>query len=101
MGSMWRVQKDRAVARQVSKRSSIGTHLGASAATARPANAEIADVRHMKVATCAIILLAAASLLPTLLVDIPAMADYLNHLARMYVLSDAGTLNENPYHEVT
>jgi len=56
---------------------------------------------HMKVATCAIILLAAASLLPTLLVDIPAMADYLNHLARMYVLTDAGTPNENPYYEVT
>ncbi len=54
----------------------------------------------MRVATCAVILLGAASLLPTLLVDIPAMADYLDHLARMYVLTDAGTPNENPYYEV-
>src|SRR5438034_4854564 len=51
---------------------------------------------YMRLATCAVILLVAASLLPTLLVDIPAMADYLNHLARMYVLTDAGTPNENP-----
>jgi len=56
---------------------------------------------HMRLATCAVILLVAASLLPTLLVDIPAMADYLNHLARMYVLTDAGTPNENPYYEIT
>ena len=55
----------------------------------------------MRLATCAVILLVAASLLPTLLVDIPAMADYLNHLARMYVLTDAGTPNENPYYEIT
>jgi hypothetical protein len=54
----------------------------------------------MKLATCAVILLGAASLLPTLLVDIPAMADYLNHLARMYVLTDVGTPNENPYYEI-
>ena len=37
----------------------------------------------MKPAWCAVILLTALSLLPTLLVDIPAMADYPNHLARM------------------
>jgi hypothetical protein len=45
-------------------------------------------------------LLAAVSLMPTLLVDIPAMADYPNHLARMHVLADAGTSNENPFYEV-
>ena len=45
--------------------------------------------------------LAAISLAPTLLVDIPAMADYLNHLARMYVLTDVGTSNDNPYYEIT
>jgi hypothetical protein len=55
----------------------------------------------MRVATGAVILLGAVSLLSTLLVDIPAMADYLDHLARMYVLTDAGTLNENPYYEVS
>ena len=55
----------------------------------------------MKPAWCAVILLAALSLLPTLLVDIPAMADYLNHLARMHLLADAGTANENPYYEIS
>ena len=55
----------------------------------------------MRVATCAVILLGVGSLLPTLLVDIPAMSDYLNHLARMYVLTDAGTMHENPYYEIT
>src|SRR5437016_13780582 len=56
---------------------------------------------YMKPAWCAVILLAALSLLPTLLVDIPAMADYLNHLARMHVLADAGTANANPYYEIS
>ena len=46
------------------------------------------------------ILLAALTLLPTALVDIPAMGDYLNHLARMHLLADVGTANENPYYEV-
>jgi len=45
-------------------------------------------------------LLAAASLLPVLLTPIPAMVDYLNHLARMYVLSQNGTPDANPYYEV-
>src|SRR5947199_6511955 len=55
----------------------------------------------LKLAWGAIILLAAFSLLPTLLVDIPAMADYLNHLARMHLLVDAGTANANPYYEIS
>jgi len=45
-------------------------------------------------------LLAAASLLPVLLTPIPAMVDYPNHLARMYILSQSGTADANPYYEV-
>src|ERR1700760_4633254 len=44
--------------------------------------------------------LTAASLLPVLLTPIPAMVDYPNHLARMYILSGAGGGNANPYYEV-
>jgi hypothetical protein len=55
----------------------------------------------LKLAWCAVVLLAGFSLLPTLLVDIPAMADYLNHLARMHLLVDAGTGNANPYYEIS
>jgi hypothetical protein len=46
-------------------------------------------------------LLAAASLLPVLLTPIPAMVDYPNHLARMYILSRNGTPDANPYYEVS
>ncbi|WP_249780327.1 hypothetical protein [Bradyrhizobium sp. dw_411] len=45
-------------------------------------------------------LLAVASLLPVLLTPIPPMVDYLNHLARMYILSRNGTPDANPYYEV-
>src|SRR5450631_4433977 len=45
-------------------------------------------------------LLAAVSLLPVLLTPIPAMVDYPNHLARMYILSQNGTPDANPYYEV-
>jgi hypothetical protein len=45
-------------------------------------------------------LLAAASLLPTLLTPIPAMVDYPNHLARMYLLAQNGHPGANPYYEV-
>ena len=45
-------------------------------------------------------LLIAASLLPVLMTPIPAMVDYLNHLARMYILSRNGTPDANPYYEV-
>lgn len=51
------------------------------------------------VATVVFALLAVASLLPTLLVPIPAMGDYVNHLARMYLLSEMGTANANPYYQ--
>src|ERR1700709_1843919 len=44
--------------------------------------------------------LAAASLLPVLLTPIPAMVDYPNHLARMYILSRNGMPDANPYYEV-
>lgn len=44
--------------------------------------------------------LAAASFLPVLLTPIPAMVDYPNHLARMYILSQNGTPSANPHYEV-
>jgi hypothetical protein len=40
------------------------------------------------------------SLMPVLLVAIPAMVDYPNHLARMHVLTAAGTAQANPFYEV-
>jgi hypothetical protein len=52
------------------------------------------------VATAVFVLLAGVSLLPVLLTPIPAMVDYLNHLARMYVLSQNGMPDSNPYYEV-
>jgi hypothetical protein len=45
-------------------------------------------------------LLAVASFAPVLLTPIPAMVDYPNHLARMYILSQNGTPDANPYYEV-
>ena len=45
-------------------------------------------------------MLAAVSLLPVLLTPIPAMVDYPNHLARMYILSQGGTPDANPHYEV-
>lgn len=45
-------------------------------------------------------LLTVASLLPTLLTPIPAMVDYPNHLARMYLLAQNGDPGANPYYEV-
>jgi hypothetical protein len=52
-------------------------------------------------ATIIFVLLAIVSLLPVLLTPIPAMVDYPNHLARMYVLSRNGTADANPYYQVT
>jgi hypothetical protein len=52
------------------------------------------------VAMAVFALLAAASLLPVLLTPIPAMVDYPNHLARMYILSQSGTPDANPYYDV-
>jgi hypothetical protein len=46
-------------------------------------------------------LLTGASLLPVLLVPIPAMVDYPDHLARMYILSSTGTAQANPFYRVT
>jgi hypothetical protein len=39
------------------------------------------------------------SLGPVLLTPIPAMVDYPNHLARMYILSAAGTPDANPFYQ--
>jgi hypothetical protein len=45
-------------------------------------------------------LLLAAALAPVLLVRIPATADYPTHLARMYLLAQNGTPDENPFYRV-
>jgi hypothetical protein len=45
-------------------------------------------------------LLIGAALAPVLLVRIPAMVDYPNRLARMYLLSAAGSPAANPYYRV-
>ncbi|WP_298241589.1 hypothetical protein [uncultured Bradyrhizobium sp.] len=52
------------------------------------------------VAIIVLAVLAAVSFLPVLLTPIPAMVDYPNHLARMYILSQSGTANANPHYEV-
>ncbi|MBR0964942.1 hypothetical protein JQ554_14525 [Bradyrhizobium diazoefficiens] len=57
-----------------------------------------ASDRSLAIAVLAI--LAAVSVLPVLLTPIPAMVDYPNHLARMYILSQNGTPDANPYYEV-
>src|SRR6266550_2242985 len=49
----------------------------------------------------AFIVLCAIVVSPVLLVDIPAMSDYPQHLARMYILATAGTPAANPYYDVT
>ncbi|HXI88178.1 MAG TPA: hypothetical protein VNH64_12015, partial [Parvularculaceae bacterium] len=41
----------------------------------------------------------AFALAPTIVTPIPAMVDYLNHLARMDILSRAGTAGANPFYE--
>ena len=40
------------------------------------------------------------ALAPAFMVDIPAMVDYPNHLARMYILATAGTPDQSPYYQV-
>ncbi|WP_407185566.1 hypothetical protein [Bradyrhizobium centrosematis] len=52
------------------------------------------------VAIAVLAVLAAVSFLPVLLTPIPAMVDYPNHLARMYILSQSGTPDANPNYEV-
>ncbi len=44
-------------------------------------------------------ILLVVSLSPLLFVAIPAMVDYPNHLARMYILTSAGTPAANPFYE--
>ncbi len=46
-------------------------------------------------------LLFVVAILPTLLVEIPAMEDYLDHLSRMYILTTAGTSDANPYYQIS
>src|SRR6266404_1282312 len=45
-------------------------------------------------------LLFAASVAPVLLVEIPAMIDYVNHLARMHLIVDAAAGRPNPAYEI-
>ena len=46
-------------------------------------------------------LLIGVSICPVLLVTIPAMVDYPNHLARMFILTGDGTQDANPFYQVT
>ena len=48
--------------------------------------------------TLALIAVTAMSIVPTFLVELPAMNDYPGHLARMYVLASIGTPDQNPYY---
>jgi hypothetical protein len=57
---------------------------------------DFAPVVHIAVA-----LLLAAAICPVLLVALPAMPDYPNHLARMYVLAAADTPDANPFYVVS
>ena len=50
---------------------------------------------------CGFAVISLAAILPTLLVDIPAIEDYPNHLARMYILATAGTAQANPYYQIS
>src|SRR5438270_3488697 len=45
-------------------------------------------------------LLFAVSVVPVLSVEIPAMIDYVNHLARMHLLVDAAAGRPNPAYEI-
>ncbi|MGC4026547.1 MAG: hypothetical protein QM744_16250 [Mesorhizobium sp.] len=56
--------------------------------------------RSMRFEWLVLIVLLTAAFLPTLLVDIPGMADYPNHLARMSVLMRADTPAAHPYYAV-
>lgn len=49
---------------------------------------------------CVVCALFAVSLLPTLIVDIPALVDYPNHLARMSILSRNATASASTYYMV-
>src|SRR3981081_4728382 len=50
---------------------------------------------------CIFVCLCISSLCPALPVPIPAMVDYPNHLARMFILSRDGTADANPFYQVT
>ncbi|MGF6313307.1 hypothetical protein ABIB82_007459 [Bradyrhizobium sp. i1.8.4] len=45
--------------------------------------------------------LVVVAICPVLLVALPAMVDYPNHVARMYVLAAAGTPEANPFYEIS
>jgi hypothetical protein len=54
----------------------------------------------MSRSTILLVILLVGSLAPTLVVGIPAMVDYPNHLARMHILAAAGTPGENPFYTI-
>lgn len=64
-------------------------------------NAWVSPVWRHSAPECIFALLVIASLCPALLVPIPAMVDYPNHLARMFILSRDGTADANPFYQVT
>lgn len=56
------------------------------------------ELSNKTVAQITFAVLLCAALAPVWLTPIPAMVDYPNHLARMYILSAAGTPDANPYY---
>jgi hypothetical protein len=57
------------------------------------------DISDKTVIQISFAILLCATLGPVFLTPIPAMVDYPNHLARMYILSAAGTPDANPYYQ--
>lgn len=62
-------------------------------------NAAMQPLTDKSIAQITFAILFCAALAPVWLTPIPAMVDYPNHLARMYILSAAGTPDANPYYQ--
>src|SRR5438552_1344256 len=58
------------------------------------------SARELIASATVIALLTLLAISPSFLVDIPAMGDYLNHLARMHLLVTDKTADANPYYHV-
>ena len=58
------------------------------------------SARELIASATVIALLTLLAISPSFLVDIPAMGDYLNHLARMHLLVTDKTADANPYYQV-
>ena len=59
------------------------------------------EIARSRLAVVGIWILIVTAIAPTLIVKIPAMEDYLDHLSRMYILTTTGTHNANPYYQVS